>query len=289
MGFFGFGDRPSYSPPKPIHYDQAPEFFRDALAWAKKTFPQATMSREKGLRDIRSLEASPEYYAQYGPTSFEEALGNQYFQNIIPDLEASIKHNLSLSGMYSSPILAEQIAQARGRVGYDVGKYLADLAQRRAELGIQGRQAALMAEIGIDPASVYGPYLETDIQQSNLKSLAEYQGRVADSQAGFQNALSDWQSAGSLGSLIGSGIGAIGGSFFGAPMIGASIGGSLGGAMAGGGAGSPIGFQDALALSNLPTSQPVGRAYSNPAGYVNTSYGKSYYPGGKGYIQSAFN
>lgn len=111
---------------------------------------------------------SPEYYSKFGPTSFEQAMQEQYFKNIMPDLEKSISHNLSKSGFAYSPQLAEQIAKARGQVGVDVGKYLSDLGQRRAELGInlagnqatqaQGREADLTnlgqrwAELGINLA-----------------------------------------------------------------------------------------------------------------------------------------
>ena len=173
MGCFG-GNSPSYSPPPAPRLRTAEELFGSATNWARTNNPLAYGAREGALADINR----PEFYSGFQPTSMEQALGSQYFQNIMPDIEKSIKHNLSLSGMASSPILSRQIARERGQVGYDVGKWLSDQGNQRAQYSLGSRLA-------IDPASVYGPYLNTDTGQSNSQAQYDYDAAQQQAQANY--------------------------------------------------------------------------------------------------------
>ena len=187
----------------------------------------------------------------------------------MPDIERSIKQNLSLSGMAYSPIFAEQIAEQRGKVGVDIGKYLANLGQTRATTGINTLSNlyttaenrginSLNARLGIDPYSTFSPYAETDINQSNAQVEADYAAALEKAKANYQQAMSKYQQGQSkvsgISSILGAGLGALatiptGGVIN--PWTGAAIGGAIGGATSPlfGGGTSPVSFGDALSIA----------------------------------------
>lgn len=301
MGLFG-GKKISTNVPPPPRLPTAEELFAGGTRQAQSTSPLAYGARESALADLArgkgfynqfSLtpqpfgEISPSYYSQFGPTSFEEALGNQYFQNIMPDIERSIKHNLSLSGMASSPALADLIAKERGRIGFDVGSYLANQAQTRATQGLErqnllasmGEQRALnsLNYRNIDPFSMITPFVETGMNQGNAQAQMDYQYSLMKAQADLQNAIQRQKERGAMGSTIGSILGGAGGFFLGGPAgasLGASLGGSAGNMFAGGGGETPISFGDALSAyqvfnpGNAGFLQGYGR--NTPKGVYNT-------------------
>lgn len=299
MGFFsdlfGGGSKKSsarYSPPPAAQYIPADQLFSDALGVIQRKFPHAYGAKEDAVSRLRTLEVGPEFYQKYqlfdpmtslGPSSFQEALASQYFKNVMPGIERDIKHNLSLSGMAYSPIIADLISQRQGEIGVDVGKYLSDVArekeryltdlgQRRAELGLKGRESGILAGLNVDPIAMANPLFQGSMQQSNLQTAADYEAAVNRANADFQNALMAGGGGGtSGGGLIGSLVGGIGGLMLGGPagaMVGSGIGGSVGSSFTGGS--SPISFADALALSRfMPGKETV------PSGA--TRYGRSAY------------
>lgn len=320
-------EEPQYTPPPAPVYPTVEEIYAQAVPFGKENYPLAYGAREQALADlakggayyegfqdpqIAALlkqigmggEGAAGYYQGFQPTSFEEALSNQYFQNIIPDIERSIKQNLSLSGMAYSPILAEQIAEQRGKVGVDIGKYLSDLGQTRATTGIntlgnlyntaENRAInALNARLGIDPYSTFSPYAETDITQQNKQIEANYAAALKKAQADYKNAMSKYQQGqakiGGLSSLAGAGIGALltiptGGVIN--PWTGATIGGALGGTAGSlfGGGTSPISFGDALSIAQAyPGTSKTGKVQSIQGGkggqLFNTSqFGQTWSP-----------
>lgn len=206
MGLFG-GKKsaPSINIPAPVKLPTAQELFQAATEFGQRTQPLAYGAREGALAD---LAKGTDYYNQFQPTSIEQALGNQYFQNIVPDLERSIKQNLSLSGMAYSPILAQQIAKARGQVGYDVGTYLANQGNTRAT-------NSLNARLGIDPFNdVYGNYLKTDLNQTNAQADLQNQFNQAQALSDYQNALNKYNKQQQLYKTIGM-LSPIGGAIYG--------------------------------------------------------------------------
>lgn len=218
---------------------------------AGRIAPLALGARESALADIATPESTTAFFQGFQPTSLEAALADQTFQNIFPDVERSIKQNLSLSGIASSPILAQQIGRARGELGVDIGNILAQLGQER---GV----GSLNARLGIDPfGNVLLPQTQQDLAQANLKQQAfiqlEQQQAFANFQQAQQDAQSKAQGISGLGSLIGGGLGLLAAPFTGGLSLagGAALGGSLGGAAAGlfGGAQSPISLGDALSVS----------------------------------------
>ena len=272
MGLFG-GKKISINVPPPPKLPTAEELFSGGAAQARNISPLAYGAREGALADIargpefyRQFqltdqpfgEIRPDYFSQFGPTSLEEALASQYFSNVMPDIERSIKHNLSLSGIANSPALAELIGRERGRVGFDVGSYLANLGQARATQGLErqnllagmGEQRALnsLNYRNIDPFSMITPFVETGMNQSNAQAKLDYEYSLMKAQADLQNAIQAQQQKGAMGSTIGSILGGALGSFDGpgGMALGASLGGSAGNMFAGGGSETPIGFGDAL-------------------------------------------
>jgi len=208
MGFFSnlFGGGKSnitINVPKPPKLPTAEELFSAGRTEAQTTAPIAFGARETALQDIATPQATQEYFGAFQPTSLEEALGSQYFENIMPDLERSIKHSLSLSGIESSPILSQQIARARGDVGATVGEFLANQANQRALTSLQGRN--------IDPMGMIMPFVGTGMQQStaqaNLQSQYDQQVMQADLYRQIQEAQSRASGISSIGSLLGGGAG----------------------------------------------------------------------------------
>ena len=207
------GKSPSYNPPAPPQLQQASTFLPKATDWAKQNFAGAYGAREGALQD---LSKGVEYYQGFQPTSLEQALGSQYFENVMPDIERSIKHSLSLSGIASSPILSQQIAKARGDVGVNVGQYLANQANQRA-------QQSLVSRLGIDPSSVYGPYLNTDVNQSNQQAGLDYNYAQQKAQADYQAEMQKYnQKKAGIGAL-GTGLGALAGGLLALPTGGLSV------------------------------------------------------------------
>ncbi len=259
MGFFsrlfGGGDSPTINIPPPPQLPTAEELFQQAMSQAQSSFPQALGAREGALGILSSPESTQEFFGSFGPTSFEEALASQHFQNVMPDIERSIKHNLSLSGVASSPILAEQIARERGRVGVDIGQYLTDIGNARASASLTGR-------LGVDPTTLTLPFVNTGMQQSAAQAGLQQQYDISNALAQYQQALQKQQQEqglfGTIGSILGGGIGALAspeGSRLSGGLLGAGIGGSLFG-----GSQSPMSMQDALSLYQITNPSTPGAA-----------------------------
>ncbi|MCK9370606.1 hypothetical protein M0R04_11910 [Candidatus Dojkabacteria bacterium] len=257
------GDEPQYTPPPPPKYKTVQELFDPAIAFAKKETPLAYGARESGLAD---LAKGTSYYEGFQPTSLEQTLGNQYFQNVMPDVERSISHQASLRGLEGTVVPISEIAKQRGNLGVSIGQYLANLGNSRAT-------NSLNARLGINPYSTYQPYLQTDIGQSNTQSTANYNYDKLLADLAYQQAMQEYENeqqgiSGMFGAG-GAGIGALlagalaiptGGmslaalpAVLGAAGAGAGLGSSLGGSMAplfGGSSGGGMGIGDALSLFN---------------------------------------
>lgn len=259
------GKQPEYTPPPAPKLATAEELYQNAMNYAKTNYPLAYGAREGALTD---LAKGQEYYKGFQPTSFEEALGNQYFQNVYPDMERTIKQGLSLSGMESSPILAEQLGEARGKVGFDIGSYLSNLANERA-------QYSLAQRLGIDPTQMTQPYVNVNQTQSNQQAEYQFQVDLQKAQADYQNALNKAKQKASMistiGTMGGAGLGAGLGALLALPTGGMSLlagagygalAGGVGGGMASslfGGGESPVSMSDALSMySSLGKATPVG-------------------------------
>lgn len=259
MGLFSSRKTPTLQLPQAPQYRQAQDIYGEAKKWGLGEMPLAYGARESALSDIGKGAA---YYSQFQPTSFEEALTNQYFQNVYPGMERAIKGGLSLSGMESSPILAEQLGKARGQIGFDIGEYLSNLANQRAQYSLESR-------MGIDPYSILNPYANLTTLQSNKQLEAQYDRDMQQAIQQYQQELAGEQERkakiGSIGSLLGMAAGGLlaiptgGLSLAAMPAImgGAGLGGALGGQISTlfGGAGSPISMGDAF-QNYLQTRQP---------------------------------
>lgn len=280
MGLFGglFGkDMPTLNIPE-YNFSSASDLYGSAADFAKEETPYAYGAREGALAD---LALGNEYYDQFQPSSFEEALANQYFDNIWPDTQREIKHALSMSGIESSPILAEQLGKAYGDISYDIGKYLSELGNERAI-------NSLNARLGIDPYSqIMTPFVGVD--QTQQQNQANY--NITKAQADYQNAMQKYNAKKSGISSIGSLAGMVAGGLLAIPsgglslaampaiMGGASLGGSLGGTAASlfGGSQTPISLGDALSIAdwggtfNTPKAKSVA-GIPTPKGYKGSIY-----------------
>jgi len=251
-------------PPAP-QYPTAEELFGEAGRYAREEFPLAYGAREEALRELPGLEVGPEYFEQYGPTSFEEAIASKYFQYAAPEARRAIAHRMSLMGMGESPITAELIGRETGRLGVDIGQYLAGLGQRRGELALRGREQALREKMALRPQALMEPYATTMARQTGLEAGAGYENLLRRSMADYlANVGKAQESAAKRGTLWGLG-GTLGGTLLGQPQLGSDIGGILGtlaggtGWPIGGGAGGGFNLQDILSKIGLDggQAQPV--------------------------------
>lgn len=225
-----------------------------ALDFGQENVPLALGARESALQDLLNPQATQDFFAGFQPTSFEQALADQTFKNIFPDVQRGIKHNLSLSGIESSPVLAEQIGQAQGNLGVSIGQILANLGQQRGA-------ASLNARLGIDPISqIINPISTQELNQSNAQDELNFQRELAKFGIDLQRQQQQQADASGQAATIGSLLGAGGGFLVGGPTgaaIGGSLGGSLGGGFGGNGtAASPLSLGDALSLAQVFGGNP---------------------------------
>jgi hypothetical protein len=269
-GLFG-GKKPEYQAAEAPKVKQATELMPAATDWAKANFGESYGARESALSD---LSKGNEFYAQYQPTSFENALSNQYFQNVWPNTEAYMKNLLSQSGMAYSPTMASTLGKEYGNLSYNIGQYLSDLGNQRAQYSLSSRLA-------IDPYSVYSPYLNTDMSQGNLQNSFDYQAANAKADANFANAMQEYQRKNDMIDAIGGlALGAVGGGFGAMGGLGSlGVSGGLGGALQGFNLGSSLGsgnlgsFATQLGALNIP---PVSSVYNTRSfGSVNPNTGMS--------------
>lgn len=200
-GGCGGDDAPQYTAPAAPTYKSASELLSSATNFGSTNYPLAYNAREGALADLAKGNS---YYESFQPTSFEDALSNQYFKNVWPDTESKIKQALSLSGMAYSPVLASKLGEEYGNLATQIGTYLSDLGNTRAT-------NSLNARLGIDPSSTYSTYLNTDINQSNTQTSSDYQNALLKAQIDYQNAMAEYeQEQAKTSSLFGLGGGTLG-------------------------------------------------------------------------------
>ena len=209
---------PSYNPPKPIERISGEELFNQGTNFAKQNMPNAYGSREQALQDVND----PNYYAKFQPTSFEQALGNQYFQNIFPNQEAILRNQYSRSGMADSPVMGDALSRAYGNTAYDVGSYLSNLGNQRAVQSLNYRN--------IDPMQgVLMPYINTSANQSNMNAGLMDQYNQAMAEQEYQNAMNKYNNNMGLIKAWGS-VAPLGGAIYGGATAGsAGLGQSISG------------------------------------------------------------
>lgn len=272
----GKNSTPQYNPPAPPKYQTADELYGSATNYAKTNTPLAFGARESALSD---LSKGNDYYAGFQPTSFEQALGNQYFQNVWPGQEESIKHSLSLSGLDSSPVLASMIGTQRGQTEFNIADYLNQQGNQRANFSLSSR-------LGIDPNSITSPYVTTGMNQGNMQVNADYDYQQQVAQAQYQQAVEKYNQKQALYRTLGM-VSPIGGAIYGAIDGGSSgFGSGLAGTMdtvkmalpflsaGAGGLGGMFGAGSAAvnAGANLPSSvnpysYTMGSSPYNPSQY----------------------
>ena len=251
---------PQYSPPAPVQRISGEELFGQGTNWAKTSAPNAFGAREQALLDVND----PNYYAKFQPTSFEQALGNQYFQNIFPNQEAILRNQYSRTGMADSPVLGDALTRAYGKTAYDVGSYLSNLGNERAIQSLNYRN--------IDPmSSLIMPYVQTSANQSNMNASAQDQYNQAMAQVEYQNAMNKYNQNMALTKTLGS-ISPLGGLIYGgATGGGAGIGQSLSGTVDTAKAFIPMMSGTGGMFSNIGKSSSVNPNVSNGVNFVDNN------------------
>ena len=260
-----------FTPPPAPQFKTAPELFNEAISLGRAEFPLAYGAREAALGDIgRKGEfyqeyfpegispMSPEFWARYQPTDFEQAIAQSTFGPMMTQAQRQASHIASLAGLPGTA--TTRFTRAIAPTMYNMGTFLAGQGQRRgeiaAELGEQRAARDLLARLGIDPmAQILMPHVGVGAEQDRLQQQANYQAALAKAQADYAQS-----QGGGYGSLIGTGAGAGLGALLALPigglsvLGGAALGGSLGGTAGSlfGGGPAPISFGDALSFAQSP-------------------------------------
>ena len=263
MGCFGGGKQPTYTPPPAPKLPTAEELMASAVNTAKTEQPLGYGARESGLAD---LAKGTEYYQGFQPTSFEQALGDQYFKNVMPTAENKILNYLSLAGISNSPITARLIGDQYAKTGVDVGTYLSDLGNQRAKYSLDQR-------LGIDPWSITNPLLETGMNQSNNQANLDYDYAQQVAMANYANEMENYNQAQARNKsymmLGGLGLGALGGAMFLPGLMGAAPAMSL----ASGGVGTAAGSAAMSAGSGALMGGSIGSGIGGMLGGDQNSLG----------------
>lgn len=215
MGCFS-SKQPTYTPPAPPTLPTADQLFAAGTNYAKTNSPLAFGAREGALAD---LSRGNDYYAGFQPTSFEQALGNQSFQNVWPDTQAYMMNLLGKSGMAYSPVAAQTLGKEYGNLSQSIGQYLNEQGNNRAN-------ASLNARLGIDPNSMIQPFVTTGMNQGNSQANLDYGYQQSLAQQQYQQAMNKYQQQQSFAKTLGQ-ISPVFGNVYGAST--GSLGSSLSG------------------------------------------------------------
>lgn len=230
-GFFSLGKKaPSYPMVTAPKVMTGADAYSGAMNWGNKNFGNAMQARESALSDLNNKD----YYSSFQPTSFEQALADQSFKNVWPDQQNYMANVLSKSGMAYSPVAASTLGKAYGDTTFNIGQYLANQGNQRA-------QYSLASRLGIDPMSIMNPYANAGMNQSNEQAGYDWQATKQNADAQYANAMQKYMRNQAL-----------------LPII--SKVSPLGGFLAGGGEGA------AMWISNLMGGSSGG-------GYGNSGYG----------------
>lgn len=195
---------PTYSPPSPPTLQTAGQLYGSAQDFYNNNgYGGLLTAQQTALTNANN----PNYYSSFQPTSFENAMGNQYFQNVWPDEAATIRNQMSMSGMAYSPALAETLGRAQGGLETQIGSYLSDQANNRAT-------GAINAGLGISPGSLLTPFVQTGENQSNAQAGLQYSYQQALAQQQYQQQMAKYQQQNALASTLGM-ISPIGGQIYG--------------------------------------------------------------------------
>lgn len=272
----GKNKTPQYNAPAPPKLPTAEELYSAGNNFAKTNFSNAYGAREGALTD---LSKGSDYYAGFQPTSFENALTSKYFENVWPDTQESIKHGLSLSGLDSSPLLADRLGKARGSLEMQIGQYLSDQGNQRAQYSLNNR-------LNLDPMSMISPYVQTGMNQGNAQAGLDYDYAQQLAQVQYQQEVDKYNQQNALYKMIGM-VSPIGGAIYGGASGGAGgLATSLGGSadmlrtllpmMSGQGLGSMFGASSSVNPSSMMSTSVNPNDFLMASGEYNP---RTYFPG----------
>jgi hypothetical protein len=176
-----------------IQYPNAKDIYGQAIPWANENFPLQMGAQNSALQQLQTPQSIMQYYQGFQPTSFEQALAGQNFQNIWPNQQAYINNILSKSGMMYSPVAAQTLGNAYGLTATNIGEYLNQQANNRANISLQAR-------LGINPMDYVNSYANTAVGQGNQQANANYAQSMAQ-------LLGQQQAMQQLGSSVGGTLG----------------------------------------------------------------------------------
>ena len=216
MGCFS-DDQPTYEPPAPPKLQSAADIYGEATNWANTNFPAQMQAQAQALANVNN----PNYYAQWQPTSFEQALGNQQFKNIWPDQEAYMMNKLSQSGMAYSPVAATTLGNAYGNLSTQIGEYLSNQGNQRAT-------NAINAGLNMSPMNYINPYANTSQQQGNSQANLDYGYQQAQAQQAYQQQMNNYQNEQAFAKMLG-GVSILPGNIYNATQgdLGSGLAGSM--------------------------------------------------------------
>lgn len=212
-----FGQQPTYNPPAPPTLPTAGDLYNQANSFWQNTNPTLYNAQSNAVKN----STDPNYYNSFQPSSFQSALGNQYFKNVWPDTQAFMKNQLSQSGMINSPGASQAMGNTLGNIETGIGQYLSGIGQQQANTGIQ-------AGLGVPLSGLLNPFVQTGQQQTTNQANLDYGYQQAQAQQQYQQAMNQYQQQAAFANTLGQ-ISPIGGAIYGASS--GNLGNSLSGTM----------------------------------------------------------
>lgn len=217
MGCFS-SQQPTYTPPAPPTLATASDLYGQAQDFYQNNGYGGLLSAQQTALNNAN---NPNYYSSFQPTSFEEALGQQQFQNVWPNEQAAIMQQLSRSGMADSPVAAGTIGNAYGNLASGIGQYLNTQADTRAT-------NAINAGLNISPSQLLSPFVQTGQTQSNDQANLNYGYSQAQAQQQYQQQVNQYQQQQSMAQMLGY-VSPVAGNIYNATQgnLGSGLGGSF--------------------------------------------------------------
>jgi hypothetical protein len=186
------------------------EAYGGGADWAKSTMPTAYGSREMALGIQQDPAKAMQFYSGFQPTNFEQGISGTYFQDMLEQAQRAAGQRASLSG--NEQAYAPHLARALSPVMMDIGTYLGNQGQTRANY-------ALQSMMNVDPMSMISPYANLSAEQNYNQVQGDYDAAlqqiisnyVTQRQNDERRAANKKRSQGALGNFLTSG--PIGGAF----------------------------------------------------------------------------
>ena len=198
-------DTPQYGSVQAPQVMSGQDAYSGAQNWlGSNGYGSQLTAQSNALNQIATPQAAQQYYSSFQPTSFENALAQQQFQNVWPQQQAFMQDQLSKSGMSYSPVEAATLGQAYGNTATGIGEYLNTQANNRAN-------TVLSSNLSINPMNYLSPIADANQNASGKNAQNSMNAQMTNNSADYDNQLMNYKQQLAQGQAIGSIASSIGG------------------------------------------------------------------------------